>query len=42
MAFEQANYAVASERSMFSENHDSKSFFPCRGEHVRTYLYFGV
>ena len=33
-----ANDAVASEPSIFSENPDSKSFFPCRGEHVRTYI----
>ena len=35
--------AVASERSIFSKNHDYNSYiksFPCRGEH--TYLYFGV
>ena len=31
----QENEAVASERSIFSENHDYKSFFPCRNEHVR-------
>ena len=33
--------AVASERSIFSKNHDSNSYlksFPCRGEHVRTYI----
>ena len=30
----QANDAVASEPSIFSENHDYKSFFPCRGEHL--------
>ena len=32
--------AVASERSIFSKNHDSISYvksFPCCGEHVRTY-----
>ena len=40
--------AVASERSVFSKNHDyikcitSKKSFPCRCEHVRIYLYFGV
>ena len=33
----QANDAVASERSIFSENHNYK-VFPCRGEHVRTYI----
>ena len=33
----QANDAVASEPSIFSENHDYKSFL-CRGEHVRTYI----
>ena len=33
----QANDAVASEPSIFSENHDYKSF-PCRGEHLRTYI----
>ena len=32
----QANDAVASEPNIFSENHAYKSFFPCRGEHVRT------
>ena len=32
--------AVASERSIFSKNHDYNSYihFPCRGEHVRTYI----
>ena len=33
--------AVASERSIFSENHDYNTYiksFPCRGEHVRTYI----
>ena len=33
--------AVASERSIFSKNHDYNSSiksFPCRGEHVRTYI----
>ena len=34
----QANDAVVSEGSIFSENHDYKSFFPRRGEHVRTYI----
>ena len=32
---------VASERSIFSKNHDYNSYiksFPCRGEHVRTYI----
>ena len=32
--------AVASERSIFSKNHDYNSYiksFPCRGEHARTY-----
>ena len=38
----QINDAVASEPNIFSENHDYIKFFPCRGEHVRTYLYFGV
>ena len=33
----QANDAVASEPSIFSENHDIK-VFPCRGEHVCTYI----
>ena len=35
--------AVASERSIISNNHDYNSYiknFPCRGEH--TYLYFAV
>ena len=34
--------AVASERSIFSENHDYNSYiksFPCRGKHVRTYIF---
>ena len=40
MAFEARNDAVASERSIFSENHDYKSFFRVA---VNTYvLYFGV
>ena len=33
--------AVASERSIFSENHDYNTYiksFSCRGEHVRTYI----
>ena len=33
--------AVASERIIFSKNHDYNSYiksFPCRGEHVRTYI----
>ena len=33
--------AVASERSIFSKNHDYNNYiksFPCRGEHVRTYI----
>ena len=32
--------AIASERSIFSKNHDWNSYieFPCRGEHVRTYI----
>ena len=35
--------AVASERSIFSKNHDYNSYniiesFPCRGEHVCTYI----
>ena len=33
--------AVASERSIFSENHDYNTYiksFPCRGEHVRSYI----
>ena len=34
----QANDAVASEPSIFSENHDYKSFFPFHGEHVHTYI----
>ena len=32
---------VASERSIFSKNHDYNTYiisFPCRGEHVRTYI----
>ena len=32
---------VASERSIFSENHDYNTYiksFPCCGEHVRTYI----
>ena len=36
-----ANDAVASEPSIFSENHDYNRLLPCRGEHVRT-IYFGV
>ena len=35
--------AVASERSIFSKNHDYNTYikrFPCRGEHVRTYCIF--
>ena len=41
MASKQANDAVASERSIFSKNHDYNSYiksFSCRGEHVRTYI----
>ena len=34
----QTDDAVASERSIFSENHDYKRFFPCCDEHVRTYI----
>ena len=34
----QANDAVASEPSICSENQDYTRFFPCRGEHVRTYI----
>ena len=39
--------AVASERSIFSKNHDYNTYnniknFPCRGEHVYTYLYFWI
>ena len=33
--------AVASERSIFSKNHDYNTYikiFPCRGENVRTYI----
>ena len=35
--------AVASKRSIFSKNHDYNRLsyiksFPCRGEHVRTYI----
>ena len=33
--------AVASERSIFSKNHDYNTYiksFPCRGEHIRTYI----
>ena len=33
--------AVASERIIFSKNHDYNSYiksFPCHGEHVRTYI----
>ena len=31
---------VASERSIFSKNYDCNSYieFPCRGEHVHTYI----
>ena len=34
---------VVSQRSIFSKNHDYNSYiyiksFPCRGEHVRTYI----
>ena len=40
----QANDAVASKPSIFSENHYYKNMFPCRCEHVyiiiRTYNYF--
>ena len=35
--------AVASERSIFSKNHDYNTYniksFPCRGEHVCTYIF---
>ena len=34
--------AVASERTIFSKNHDYNSYiksFPCRGEHMYIYLY---
>ena len=37
----QMTSAVASERSIFSKNHDYNSYiksFPCRGEHVRSYI----
>ena len=37
----QTTPAVASERSIFSETHDYNTYiksFPCRGEHVRTYI----
>ena len=37
----QMTLAVASERSIFSKNQDYNSYiksFPCRGEHVRTYI----
>ena len=38
--------AVASERSIFSKNHDYNNYikesFPCRGEHVRTYISWGA
>ena len=37
----QMSSAVASERSIFSKNHNYNSYiksFPCRGEHVRTYI----
>ena len=34
----QSNDAVASEPSIFSENHNYTRFFPCCGEHVRTYI----
>ena len=40
-AVRQMTPAVASERSIFSENHDYNTYiksFPCRGEHVRTYI----
>ena len=33
--------AVASERSIFSQKHDSNRYiksFPCHGEHVHTYI----
>ena len=33
--------AIASERSIFSKNHDYNTYiksFPCRGEHVRAYI----
>ena len=43
MASRQANNIVASERSIFSQNHDYNilNSFPCRGEHVRTYIISG-
>ena len=44
MASRQANNAVASGRSIFSKNHDYNTYkkrFPCRGEHVRTYIISG-
>ena len=37
--------AVASERSIFSKNHDYNTYiksFPCRGEHVRTYIFLDI
>ena len=39
--------AVASERSIFSKNHDYNSYmyvksFPCRGEHVRRPIFRGL
>ena len=37
----QANDAIASERSILSENHDVK-VFTCRGEPVRTYIFGGL
>ena len=37
--------AVASERSIFSENHDYNTYiksFPCRSEHVRTPIFLDI
>ena len=41
MTFEEVNDAVASERSIFSENQDYK-FSHCQGESACTYIYSGV
>ena len=40
MAFEASKDAVASERSIFSKNHDYNIYINilCRGEHVCTYI----
>ena len=39
--FKQMTPAIASEQSIVSKNYDYNSYiksFPCRGEHVRTYI----